>query len=132
MSSHRSEHIGESIKRELTNIISNLKDPRLKDKNNLIFVSKINISKKNSSCKIFISTMKSYESSVEICEILQEASGYIKNQLGERLKLRYMPSLVFIPTDAIEYGASILEKINKLNINNNINNNSGELCETDN
>ncbi len=127
MSSHRSEHIGESIKRELINIISKLKDPRLRDKNNLIFVSKINISKKNSSCKIFISTMKSYESSIEICEILKEASGYIKNQLGEKLKLRYIPNLVFIPTDAIEYGASILEKINKLNINN-----SGELYETDN
>ena len=120
MANHRKEHVAEDIKRELVSIISNLKDPRLK--NNLIFVSKLNITDKNSSCKIFISAMKDYQIAVESCEILQSASGHIRSELGKKIRLRYVPLLFFIPSNAVEYGASILEKINKLNINNNINN----------
>ena len=44
----------------------------------------------------------------------------IINLIGTVAKI--VPLLFFIPSNAVEYGASILEKINKLNINNSINN----------
>ena len=68
--------------------------------------------------------MKDYQIAVESCEILQSASGHIRSELGKKIRLRYVPLLFFIPSNAVEYGASILEKINKLNINNTGENNS--------
>ncbi len=112
MPSYRKNHTSESIKREISAIIRELKDPRLE--NGFISIAKIDVSKKNSSCKIFISALNGYEYAEKATNYLQAASGYIRKQLGERIRLRYIPTLVFIPTDAVEYGAHILEKINNL------------------
>lgn len=112
MPSYRKNHTSESIKREISAIIRELKDPRLEK--GFISIAKIDVSKKNSSCKVFISALNGYEYAKKATEYLKAASGYIRNQLGERMRLRYVPTLIFIPTDAIEYGTHILEKINNL------------------
>ena len=38
---------------------------------------------------------------------LKKAQGYIRRELGARLKLRYAPALAFEATDSIEYSANI-------------------------
>lgn len=107
------QHNSENIKREISAIIRELKDPRLK--NGFISVAKIEVTEKNSSCRVFISALEGYEFAVEAAECLKSAAGYIRKKLGERVSLRYTPTLVFIPTDSMEYGANILKKINDLN-----------------
>ncbi len=110
---HNKEHSGESIKREISAIIRELKDPRLKE--GFISIPKIEVTKKNSSCKVFISALESYEFAVSAANCLKNASEFIRKTLGERLCLRYIPSLVFIPTDAVSHGADIIKKIEDLN-----------------
>ena len=90
------QHNSESIKRELSAIIRELKDPRLSK--GFISIAKIEVTKKNSSCRVFISALEGYDFAVSAVKCLQNASGFIRKSLGDRLSLRYVPSLVFIAT----------------------------------
>ncbi len=112
MPSHRAQHNYESIKREITAIIRELKDPRLKS--GFVSIVKISASNDASSCKVFVSALEGLEKAEEAAKILGSASGYIRKELGERLKLRYVPNLTFIPTDAVEYGINMSKRIDKL------------------
>ncbi len=106
------QHSGESIKREISAIIRQLKDPRLEK--GFVSVAKIEVTKKNSSCRVFISALEGYDFAAEAVKCLQGAAGYVRKALGERLSLRYVPSIVFIATDSVEHGAQILKKIDEL------------------
>ena len=58
--------------------------------------------------------MEGLEVAKQAVEGLQSACGYIKREIGTRLRLRYVPSITFQATDSIEYAASISETLNKL------------------
>ncbi len=109
MATHKSQHHTEDIKRGITNIISKLKDPRLQE--GLISVVTVDVSSDGGSCHIFISSLKGIEHSNEACKILNGACGFIRKKLGSKLRLRYVPNLVFFPTDTIEYAFEISKKI---------------------
>lgn len=113
MPSHRFQHNTEDIKRGIIHIISTLKDPRLKE--GFLSIISVDVSKDNGSCHIFVSSLEGLEHSAEVCKILNGACGFIRKRLGEKLRLRYIPSLVFFPTDTIEYAAKISKKIEELN-----------------
>ena len=38
---------------------------------------------------------------------LKSAAGYVRRELGNRLKLRHVPEMIFKATDSIEYSANI-------------------------
>ena len=108
MPSHRSEHNYENIKREITAIIRELKDPRLQS--GFISIVKISASHDASSCRVFVSSIDGIEKAEEAIKILSSAAGYIRKELGERLRLRYIPNITFIPTDAVEYGVNMAKR----------------------
>lgn len=112
MSFHRIQRISEDIRRELTAIFRELKDPRLK--NGLISIVKVDVTNDLSFCKIYISELEGLEKAKVAVEGLKSASGYIKKELGIRLKIRHIPDLIFIATDSIEYGANISKMLNNL------------------
>lgn len=112
MPSHRSEHMFENVKREITAIISQLKDPRLKKM--FLSVIKIDPSHDGSGYRIFISALEGLESAENACAILDGAKGYVRTELGNRLRMRYIPTLTFIPSDAVEYGISMSRKIDEV------------------
>jgi ribosome-binding factor A len=47
---------------------------------------------------------------------LKSASGWLRKELGSRVKLRYTPELVFEIDHSIEYGAHINQVISSLDI----------------
>ena len=113
MPNHRAQHSTESIKREITAIIKELKDPRLQD--GFISILKIySADKAASGFKIFVSALEGMDKAKEAAECLQSAAGFIRKELGSRLRVRYIPSLRFIPTDALEYGMNISKKIDEV------------------
>lgn len=110
--SYTKQHNSEIIKREISAIIRELKDPRLTK--SFISIAKIELTKKNSSCRVFVSALEGYEFAVEAVDCLKSSAGYIRKKLGEKISVRYLPTLVFIPTDSVEYGANILKKLNDI------------------
>lgn len=105
MANHRMDRTSEDIKRELTAILREMKDPRLHDA--LISVVRTDVANDLSFCKVYISSMNGLESAQEAVKALKNAAGFVRHTLGTRLKLRHTPALSFIATDSIEYSANI-------------------------
>lgn len=116
MSGHRFERITEDIKRELTAIFRELKDPRITQ--TMLSIVKVELSRDLSFCRVYVSAMDGIKKANEAILGLKSASGHIRHELGIRLKLRHVPSLVFIATDSIEYGTEIFKKLDNLRNNN--------------
>ncbi len=111
---HKIDRTTEDIKRELTAILRELKDPRVSE----AFVSIIRVELTNdlSYCTVYVSCMEGLERCKLACKGLDSASGYIRRELGLRLRLRHVPTLIFTASDSIEYSANISRILNDLHI----------------
>ena len=114
MANHKIGRPTEDIKRELTAIFRELKDPRVTE----VFLSIVRVEVTNdlSYCTVFVSSLEGLDKTKNACKGLDSASGFIRRELGHRLKLRHVPSLIFTATDSIEYSAEISRILNSLDI----------------
>ena len=103
--------MAEDIKREMTAILRELKDPRI-DK--MLTVVRTELSGDMSSCKIYVSSFMGIERAIESVKGLKSAEGFIKRELFHRLKMRKAPELSFIADDSIARSAEISKKLNEL------------------
>ncbi len=103
----------EDIRRELTDIMRTLKDPRI---SGMLTVVRVELASDGSFCKVYVSSLEGLENAKSAVKGLDSAKGYIKRELGRRLSFRRMPEFRFIADDSAEYGISIMEKLSELNI----------------
>lgn len=111
MPSHRMGRTTEDIRRELTAIFRELKDPRVQG---LISIVRVDVSSDLSYCTVYISAMEGIDHAKQAIVGLKSASGYIRRELGQRLRLRHVPEMHFKATDSIEYSANISRILNDL------------------
>lgn len=114
MANHKLGRTTEDIKRELTDILRHVKDPRVADA--FISIIRVEVTNDLSYCNVYISAMEGLERAKLALKGLKSASGFIRHELGSRLKLRHVPELVFHATDSIEYSANISRILNSLDI----------------
>lgn len=112
MPSHKADRNAEDIKRELTAILRELKDPRVHS--GFISIVRVEVARDLSFCKVYVSAMEGIENAKQATKGLKSAQGHIKRELGRRLTLRQIPELAFVPTDSIEYSANISKILNDL------------------
>lgn len=112
MANHKLSRTTEDIKRELTAIFRELKDPRVQG----AFVSIIRVEVTNdlSYCTVYVSALEGMERAQEAVKGLKSAAGFIRSELGRRLTIRHVPSLIFKATDSIEYSANISKILHDL------------------
>ncbi len=111
MPSHRMGRTTEDIRRELTAIFRELKDPRVQG---LISIVRVDVSSDLSYCTVYISAMEGLEHAKQAVQGLKSAAGYVRRELGQRLRLRHVPEMQFKATDSIEYSANIAKILNDL------------------
>lgn len=112
MPSYRMGRTTEDIKRELTAIFRELKDPRVKAV--LLSIVRVEVTSDLSYCTVFVSAIEGLERAQEAVKGLKSAAGFIRRELGARLSLRHVPQMVFKATDSIEYGANISKMLHDL------------------
>lgn len=111
MGSYRASRTEEDVKRELSDIMRSLKDPRI---TGLLSIVKLDLSKDLSSCKVYISSMDGLEAAKSAVKGLTSAAGFIKYELNSRLKLRRLPEFSFVADDSIAHSADIAKMLNDL------------------
>lgn len=126
MAGHRIDRTTENIRRELSAIFRELKDPRVNS--SMISIVRVEVTNDLSYCTAYISSMSGMDSAKQALKGLKSASGYIRRELGHRLKLRHVPELIFKATDSIEYGAEISRTLNSLNIVHDEEEQDGDNC----
>ena len=111
MPSHRMERTTEDIRREITAILREVKDPRAQG---LISVVRVEVTNDLSYCTVYVSAMEGLERAKEAVKGLKSAAGFIRRALGRRLSLRHTQEMLYRATDSIEYGANINRLLNGL------------------
>lgn len=111
MPNFKNSRTAEDIKREMTAILRELKDPRIDP---LLTIVRADLSGDMSDCKIYVSSLSGMEKTVQSVEGLTSASGFIRRELFRRLKLRKSPELRFIADNSIERSAQISKRLNDL------------------
>ena len=69
-----------------------------------------------SYCTVQVSAMEGIDRAKEAVKGLKSAGGFIRRELGHRLRLRHVPELIFNATDSIEYSANISRILSSLDI----------------
>ena len=113
MASNRIGRINEEIQKELSNLIRNLKDPRVQD--TMISVTRVEATPDLRWAKVYVSFLQD-EKAKDALKGLKSASGYLRRELGQSLQLRYTPELQWEQDDSIVYGAKMLKLINSLEV----------------
>lgn len=109
MPPRKSDHTAEDIKREITAIIRELKDPRIKD--SFLTVVRVDLVHDLSFGKIYVSAMESFDTAKKAVEGLENANGFIRRELGQRLRLRKAPELKFIADDSVRSGIELFKRL---------------------
>ncbi len=109
---NRIDRISEEVKRELSMIIRELKDPRLSKA--VVSVVNVNVTKDLKFAKAFISVLGKEDEQKGAMDALKSASGFIRKEVGHRINLRNTPEFTFVLDNSIEYGAHINEVLKNL------------------
>ena len=93
------------LEREIRSVLSDLlrsevNDPRLAD----VTVSTIRLSADRSKARVFYSVIGNPEQEREAGDGFAAAAPFIRRQLGQRMRLRVVPSLEFFRDTSYEYG----------------------------
>ena len=111
MTSYRPARVGELIQAELATLLTRgLKDPRLE----MSTVSYVDVTPDLRHARVYISRLGSEAEQDAMLQGFQRAAGFIRGQLGRRLKLRYIPQLTFELDTGIAYGVRISSMLNEL------------------
>ncbi len=111
MASFKAGRMGEDVKRELTAILRELKDPRIAEFTTIV---RVDLSNDLSHCKVYVSCFEGIEKAKESVKGLTSATGFIRRELFKRLHMRKSPELKFIADDSIEHSAEINETLKGL------------------
>jgi len=108
LAKYRRDRVQETMRNELSQIIKrDLKDPRL----GFVTITDVELSNDMSHAKVFVSVYGSEEEKQSSMVALENAKGFIRSNLGQRVRLRIVPELVFKIDNSIERGTRILELI---------------------
>ena len=111
MSFKRTDRISEEVKKELSSVIRELKDPRIPMMTSVV---KVDVTNDLRYAKAYISIMGNDEEKKDAIKGLTAASGFIRREIGSRIKLRCVPEFSFVIDTTIEYGAHINRLLNDI------------------
>ncbi|MEG1551581.1 MAG: 30S ribosome-binding factor RbfA, partial [Oscillospiraceae bacterium] len=83
MATYRADRISEDIKREITAVIRELKDPRIKNK--ILTVVRAEVTSDLSYVKVYISAFEGIDEAKVAVKGLESATGLIRREIGTRL-----------------------------------------------
>jgi len=84
-------------------LVRKVKDPRLE----MVTITGVDISPDLKMARIYFTRFGSNEDLKKVVEGLQSSAGFLRRELGQRMKLRNVPELNFIHDTSFEYGDRI-------------------------
>ena len=113
MASNRINRINEEMQKSIAGKLHSVKDPRVAG--TMISVTRVETTPDLRYAKIYVSFLEESKAK-DAMKGLQSAGGWIRREVGNELKLRYTPELVWALDDSITYGAKMMKLINSLEV----------------
>ena len=110
--SRRSDEIATLIQRELSDLIrTRLQDPGI----GYVTITRVEVADDLGSAKVFISEMvQDQKTAGRSMDALARATGFLRTQLGRRLRLRHTPELRFVADTSIEKGSRMFDLLDRI------------------
>jgi ribosome-binding factor A len=109
--SRRPQRLALQIQHEVSVMISrDMKDRRI----GFVTVTGVRLSPDLRHAKIFVSIMGSKSTKTESLEILTHATGWMRHELGQRIRMKFLPDIVFQEDTSQDYGERIDRLIDKI------------------
>lgn len=100
----RANRVGEQMKKELGEIIGRkIKDPRI----GFVTVTDVQVTGDLQQATVFISVLGDEEQRENTLRGLAKAKGFIRSEIGQRIRLRKTPEILFEFDESIDYGYRI-------------------------
>lgn len=87
-------------------LFRNVKDRRI----GLVTITGVDLSPDLRHAKVYVSAMGTEKQKRDSMEALSHAAGWIRHELGQRIRMKFLPEIVFYPDTSQDYG----EKIDRL------------------
>ncbi len=110
----KNTRVSTGVQRELSNIIRNLKDPRVAPWTSVVAAK---VAPDLKTCKAYISVLGGQKEQEDTIEGLKKAEGYIRRELAHTLNMRNTPEIQFVLDQSIEYGVNMSRKIDEVTRN---------------
>ncbi len=110
----KNTRVNTEAQRELSNIIRNMKDPRVAPWTSVVAAE---VAPDLKTCKAYISVLGDGKAQEDTIRGLESAEGYIRRELAHTLNMRNTPEIRFILDQSIEYGVNMSKKIDEVNRN---------------
>ena len=111
--SRRVSRISSLIQQEVSQMLINeIKDDRVGA--GMVSVTDVNVSGDLQHAKIYVSIYGTEEARAATMEGLQSATGFVRRELGRRVRLRRTPEVLFIEDRGLERGDRMLTLLNQL------------------
>lgn len=104
----RKDRVSEQVRRELAELIrTELKDPRV----GMISLTDVEVTADYAHAKVFFSSLAGGEALSDVLTGLQNASGFLRRELGKRISIHTTPQLHFVYDQSLERGADLSKLI---------------------
>ncbi|MGF7048788.1 ribosome-binding factor A [Paenibacillus sp. DS2015] len=114
MAKIRTGRVGEQIKKELSQLVqSELKDPRI----GFVTITGVEITNDLSQAKIYLSVLGDEDQKQNTLKALEKANGFLRSELGKRIRFRHTPELFFKIDESIAYGSHIEKLLGEIDKN---------------
>lgn len=111
----RSNRVAEQMKKELGDILTRkLKDPRI----GFITITDVHVTGDLQQATVYISSLGDDRERQETLKALEKAKGFIRSEIGSRIRLRRTPEITFEFDASVEYGNKIESLLRSLNDEN--------------
>jgi ribosome-binding factor A len=105
----RSERVSDQMKHEIADIlVRKIKDPRI----GFVTVTDVEVADDLRNAKVFVSVYGGDKE--ETLKGLKSATAFIRLELGKRMRMRFIPELLFRFDATVERGAHIMELLHEL------------------
>jgi ribosome-binding factor A len=104
----RTLRIAEQIQRDLAELLRlEVKDPRI----GMVTLTDVEVTSDYAHAKVFFTTLGDAAQIAAATEGLNRAAGFLRHELGHRIKLRSIPQLHFIHDESVERGVRLSQLI---------------------
>ncbi|MDR3542408.1 MAG: 30S ribosome-binding factor RbfA [Desulfosporosinus sp.] len=113
MSKHRPNRLSETLKEEISQLILvELKDPRI----GFVTVTSVDVANDLAHAKVYVSVLGSEDEGKASLDTLNRAAGFLRTEIGKRIRLRHVPALVFVYDPSIQHGAHIAKLLRDVGV----------------
>ena len=107
----RTERVGDQIQLEIADILSRrMRDPRV----GFVTITSVDVTADLKQAWVYVTVLQEGEQGNEAIATLARATGFIRRELGRRLKLRYVPELTFVRDPSVDQVRRVMSLLDEL------------------